>query len=262
MFTYRTTLKYDVDCCNITINSKKSLIFINDWQTNCIHICKLDGTYINKINSDEFNELQVKPRTHIYMDNTNDQLFIANQDKHKVIVFNLQGQYIKNIPTSRYLFNVCCNHEMMFAVGSTGNVGWFEIYDKQNGNKINECKDVQFGPLLSIIAWNNITREIFIPDYLNYRIIVLNEYGKLKRMLFNPNLNIYLIQHLSIDEFSNLMFVGTADKNYTYIIRCSDGTIVSIIPNHLCSFASYYDSNEQYLYISNIEEINVYSKII
>lgn len=258
---------YIVSRC-IAASTKSSRIFIYNWVNQYIYMYDLHGTFICNIgNVNVFGVYDPNSKPYIfnnyfgmYIDDINQELFIP--DLCSIKVFDLQGRHLRSIQTTiddpRTLY-CSYNGDKIFVGYSNG----FQVYNGRTGYKLvnkysfhKDNVDINIGDVNGL-AYNNITREVFIYDSIN--IIVVDEYGEFKRILeLNRCCNINYGHQLCIDELNNILFVIDAINQCVSIIRCSDGSLLyNIYMNDIRDI--YYDSTSQYLYMHNSHTVKVYS---
>lgn len=260
MFT--CVAQYDISIktsTSLAVSAQASRIFISNFHNDCVDIFGLDGTFVGVIGDEESAKFKFPGK--LYVDDASDQLFVPDSGNHRVQVFNLKGQYQRNIRTAKHPRSVCCSiggHKIFVSGGGLYDLGWFAVYDGQSGKKISEHSDVQLGSYVSGIAYNNTTHEVFVSDFTNCCVVVLDENGKFKRTFGkNGSKEFDRPCQLSIDEASGLLFI--TGHNRAQVVWCSDGSLFYNI-NHPSLKSSYYDANSQRVYIIDDSYLNIFVK--
>lgn len=257
----------NIEFASLTVSVQKSHIFISDWYNHCIQIFDLNGMFIDKIGGDNIYNFYWPGIMHI--DFMGEKLFVPDCLHNRVVIFDMQEylhifgadanphdmqKYLHIFGTDTNPYSVCCsnNGDKIFVAGGF-TPSWVEVYDR-HGTKISKHSDVKFGSDIKNITYNNITHEVFVADYGNDRIVVLDENGKFKRTFGKKGSGsgeFNLPWQLSIDEISNILFVADMNNDRIQIVRCSDGSHICSIHNIEQPRGVYYDSNSQCVYIIN-----------
>lgn len=257
------TKKYIYNSSYITVHN--SHVFISDWTERCIRVYKQDGTFIGVFDG---NLYKFSGPGVIHVNKSSNQLIVPDYYIHCIHIYDLQyndytsNDICKHMNTNTYPRAVCCTHDMtkIFVIGSiedrANSPSWFVVYNGRTEDKICEYsgKLLRFG---NGMAWNNITREIFISDSYDNCIFVFDENANLKRTLSDPEWQFHSNSQLSIDEYSGVLFISKPNYKCIHMVRCFDGTLICNIYIKIDNYyhAHYidgicYDSDSDHLYIA------------